>query len=649
MTLRLEDLAVPSQPALSPDGTRLAYVLRTHDLDADRNVSALWLADGDAAPRPLTHGTSDGSPAWSPDGATLAFVRDGQIHLLPATGGEPARLTDLPLGAGEPRWSPDGTRIAFSAPVDPAATEGEDDAARARRANAPVVAGGLDYQADGMGLLRSIRLQVHVADAATGEVRRLTAGRQHALDPSWSPDGATVAYLAKQEGTSDLEAEAAVHLVDTTGGEPRVVAFAGGYAGSARFAPDGRSLVVAGHLGAPRGHARLYVVDLATGEASERAAELDRNVMIGAPAYPGAAPVVAPDGETVLLCVRDRGCTHLYAVPLAGGPATPVLADDDTVVSGLSVVGAVAAVALATATSFGEIVTLDLATGTRSVRTSHGDAVSDVRLHPRRSRDFTIGDGTVVQGWVVRAEETAGPGPLLVDVHGGPHNAWNGTADEVHPYHQELVERGWTVLLVNPRGSDGYGEKHYDGVLGAWGEADAADFLEPIDALVAEGLAGPERLALTGYSYGGFMTCYLTSRDDRFAAAVPGGVVSDLASIAGTSADAHLLSDLELDLFPWRDRERLAELSPYTRVDRVSTPTLVLHGAEDRTCPVGQAQQWYQALRERGVETEMVLYPGGSHLFPLDGPPSHRLDYSRRVVDWVERYAGGASSGRAAR
>lgn len=638
----LADLAVPSQPALSPDGRRLAYVLRTHDLDGDRGVTALWIADGNAAPRPLTHGTADGSPAWSPDGATLAFLRDGQIHLLPAAGGEPTRLTDLPLGAGEPRWSPDGARIAFSAPVDAAAVDGEDDAARARRAAAPVVAGGLDYQADGMGLLRSVRTQVHVVEVADGAVRQLTHGRQHALEPAWSPDGAALAYLAKREETSDLQAEAAVHLLDAGGGAPRPVAFAGGYAGSARFTPDGRSLVVAAYPGEPRGHVRLYTVDLASGDRTELAAELDRNVMVGAPAYPGAVPVVAPDGETVLFCVRDRGCTHLYAVPLAGGPATPLIAGDDEVVSGLSVAGEVLAVALGTATSFGEIVTLDRATGARGVRTRHGDALGDVRLHPRTTREFTIGDGTVVQAWIVRAEDATGPTPLLVDIHGGPHNAWNGAADEMHLYHQELVARGWTVLLVNPRGSDGYGELLFDGVFGAWGAADAADFLEPVDALVAEGLADPDRLAVTGYSYGGFMTGYLTSRDDRFAAAVAGGMISDLRS-AGTSDLSSVLDAVELGFRAWEDPAAVAELSPIARVGQVAAPTLVLHGAEDLRCPVGQAQQWYHALRERGVETELVLYPGASHLFPLAGRPSHRLDYGRRVVDWVERYAGRAA------
>ena len=156
-----------------------------------------------------------------------------------------------------------------------------------------------------------------------------------------------------------------------------------------------------------------------------------------------------------------------------------------------------------------------------------------------------------MQGWIIRDPEVTGATPLLIDIHGGPHNAWNGAADDMHLYHQELVARGWTVLLVNPRGSDGYGEQFYTAVFGGWGTADAQDFLEPIDQLVAEGLVDPQRLAVTGYSYGGFMTCYLTGHDERFAAAVAGGVVSDLTSIGGTSDDAHLINDIELGAMPW--------------------------------------------------------------------------------------------------
>ncbi len=624
----LTDLAVPSQPALSPDGARVIYALRTLDAGEDQNVDQLWtVPTTGGAPRRLTTGHADTSPVWSPDGSSIAFVRDGQLHVLATDGGEPEPVTDLPLGAGAPAWSPDGARLAFAAPVDPGA-------------GGPLVADRLDYQADGSGMFGAVRNQVHLVDLASGECKQLTHGTEHAGSPVWSPDGTTIAFTRAEGDDSDLRFRIAVHLLDVDDPKalPRVLAFADGVARTVTYAADGESLLVVGWSGDPVGHARLFRVSLGSGAAFDLTGSLDRNVMPGAPAYPGGLPQETADGR-ILFCLRERGCTHLWSIAADGSDARAELDGAGRVVSGLSVVGGRAAVAIGTPTSYGEIAVLDVTASTETVVTEHGAGLADVELFERVERTFTISDGTDVQAWLVRDPERTGPLPLLVDIHGGPHNAWNAAADEIHIYHQELAARGWAILLVNPRGSDGYGEKFYDAVHGAWGIADANDFLEPIDQLVAEGVADAERLAVAGYSYGGFMACYLTGHDDRFAAAVAGGVVSDLVSMGGTCDDGHFLSAYELGGTPWEEPELYAAMSPLTKVACVRTPTLIVHGAADLTCPVGQAQQWHTALRELGVPTQLVLYPDASHVFILLGSPSQRLDFNRRVLDWVEQYA----------
>ncbi|GLX02418.1 S9 family peptidase [Microtetraspora sp. NBRC 16547] len=641
-------IAVPGDPRLRPDGSAVAYTVTTADRESDENRSEIWLAAPGDGPRRLTGGPRDSSPRWSPDGRSLAYLRpvDGkpQLHLLPMDGGEPRVLTAASLGAGAAVWSPDGRSIAYSAPcgdLDP---------------HAPVVADRLEYKADGTGLLRGLTVHVFVVEVETGETRQVTSGDFHAGEPSWSPDGRRLAFTASMEADRDLVAGGAVYSVDVSGGEPERLTGADVVCAGAWWL--GERLLVVGYAGEPVGHARLF--ELGTDGLVEVKTGLDRNIMVGAPGYPGAVPQLA--GEDLIFCARDGGFTHLYRAPgekIVGG---------NQVISGVSAAAGRIAYVAATPYSAGDVYIADLPAtraegpsgGTPAVSGTAADGTAadgtaadgtadtalaatrlsdhtlpDVELFTPRSRTFTAPDGTPVEGFVLRDETLTESGPLLLDAHGGPHNAWAPVFDGVHLYHQVLVARGWTVLTVNPRGSDGYGEAFYTAALGAWGIADTGDFLSPIDELVDEGVADPERLAVTGYSYGGYVSCWLPTQTDRFKAAIPGGCVSDLVSMAGTSDAGHFLKTHECRGDIAAD---IAAQSPMTHVARVTTPTLLLHGDADDRCPVGQAEQWFAALRERGVPVRLVRYPGGSHLFILNGRPSHRVDYNERIVEWLEQW-----------
>ncbi|MFF9508326.1 prolyl oligopeptidase family serine peptidase [Streptomyces sp. NPDC014724] len=636
--LKIDDLyrfEIPGDPALSPDGERVAYTLATQDAENDRVVRSVWEVRAGGGPaRRLTHGPADTTPRWSPDGTRLAFLREGQLHLLPVDGGEAVPLTTparCPAGAGTPVWSPDGSRIAFSAP------------ATRREETAPVIIDALGWKADGAGTIGSVRTQLFVVEVESGEVRQLTHGDRHAGPPTWSPDGTQLAYPAQSGPDAAVLGTSAAHVVGVgeDAPEPRRIGPAEGLAGPVSWFPDGSALLVVGRTTFAVGHQELLRQPLDGSAPVSVGAALDRNVLPGGPGYPGALPQF--HGDAIVFCARDRGATRLYRVDAAGISASPLPVG--TGVSGCSVATKAgrAAVVVSDASSFAEIELLDLdawtsgepagpSAGAPSVRlTDHMTrSLPEIALHPVTEREFTIADGTVVHGMITRDAQTPAGGPLLVDVHGGPHNAWAPHSDPAHLYHQELASRGWTVLTLNVRASDGYGEAFYTAAVGAWGETDEQDVLQPVATLVAEGLVDPERIALTGYSYGGYLSCWLSARSDVFAAVVPGGTLVDLRSMAGTSEEGHLIADFEIG-----DPERLTELSPISHADAVRAPTLILHGGADDTCPVGQAEQWFHALRTRDVPVRLVVYPGSSHLFLLDGRPSHREDYSRRLIEWV--------------
>lgn len=647
---KLEDLnrfCAPSDPVLSPDGQRAVYTVRTVNEVLDLHEHRLWILDvATGLSSVVTKGTTDVSPRWSPDGLTVAFLRDiggfPQLHLLkPDSAQDPVVATHLPLGAGAPVWSPDGTGIAFSAMVD--AQDRETETAKdtaLRRAKAPIVIRELAYKADGSGQPSGARSQLHVLATASLRSRALTNVAWNIGAVAWHPDGRSLLAVGAGEPDADRRATSSIYRVAVDADQadpPELFALAEGQSIAARWSKSGDSVLVVGRERVSPGHLQLLELDGTGRVRTDLAASLDRNLVLGSPGYPGAMPQQG-SGEKVLFCARHEGSSQLFSVTLGDPQSVRHLRGSrDEVVAGMSVSGDRVAIVTVTPASSGHVSIVQLSTGVVLAESREPDALVELNFVEPVARDFIMSDGAVVHGWVLRHPATQGATPLLLDIHGGPHNAWTGVVDGTHLYHQVLAAQGWTVLTVNPPSSDGYGEKFFMANVGSWGHGDQNSFLESVDSLIEDGLVDPNRLAVAGYSYGGYSVCWLTSHTDRFAAAIAGGLICDTTGLV-TSDEGYPELCRELNATPWEDADALLAQSPYASVSAVHTPTLILHGLADHRCPVNQAEQWFVALRARCVPTELVLYPGESHLFIILGRPSHRVDYAKRLVDWLHRF-----------
>ncbi|MFD8380011.1 prolyl oligopeptidase family serine peptidase [Streptomyces sp. NPDC059679] len=629
------------QVALSPRGDRVAIVVRWADTARDRWTTALVVrdtAEGAKEPEAVVPAGAD-APAWSPDGRWLAhLVREpGQPGVSLALWSAVDR-TVRPLArglraAGRPMWSPDGTRVAFVA--------AEEDGGEAP-GRAPHVVRDLGYKIDGVGLVPKARRHLHIADIATGDVRQLTRGGFDVHGPAWSPDGAVLSLGVSRPAGDVPWPLADVCLADAATGELRHLVDWGGTVVWTGWTPE-RQIVFAGqrHPG-PCQHSSLYrVVDGPHGEPVDLLAGFGRRLVASARGTTPAALFLGT-GD-FLFCAREAGGTRVYRAPAGGGRATPWFGGDSTVVMGMSASAAADSLALVIgdARTPGDVyLTPTDEPGPRKLTELNPwaarftvTAAEDIRFSPPGRPEL--------HGYLLRGRPAGTRGPTLFDIHSGPDYVWRPSLSPRHLYHRALAARGWNVLLLNPRGSDGYGEAFMRAPLGRPGFSEEEDFLFALDRMVRDGLASEGQVAVMGSSHGGFMTNWLTARTDRFAAGISVAGVANWSSLYGTSSLGATTAPVLLGGTPQDAPERYAASSPLTYVRDVTAPTLLLHGEDDLMNPIGQSEEWFTALRTQGCEVEFVRYPGSGHLFMHNGPLGHQEDYRRRVVAWLVEHVEG--------
>lgn len=637
----LSQLRSVGEVQISPDAARVAYSVIVND-GPGRPSSQVWMLDV-ASGRPARLPGAAAQPRWSPDGRRLAYYgRAGDAWGLmtsAADGSDPVFLAPvggtnhpLPSSGEEMAWSPDGSRLAFiSSAPGPEQDANGDPMVITRYLYKPTASEGLTRFNDNR------RLHIFIVEVATKSVRQLTGGDYYEHSIAWSPSGEEIAFVSNRGPDPDRFFNYDLFAVRVGDGTVRTITDTKSAEYVPAWSPDGRTLAF---LATKRPltssettmeDTHVWLVDADGRNRREIGGEIDNRQ---------GAPLWAPDGRSVYFTVQERGSVHLYQLPTGGGQARAIvnetgsvgqwsIARNSTVAYALSTPGSPAELFLAQARA-------QTPRATRALSSLNHELLASRAVAPVAPFTFKSFDGAEIEAFLTRPPALA-PGsshPMIVIVHGGPHGqqgpAFNWKA-------QVYAARGWASLMVNYRGSTGYGQKLADAIFKDQNGGDAKDVLAGVDAALARySWIDPDRLGIEGGSYGGQLTNWIITQTVRFKAAIPIASIANLVSF-NYMAYYHDYLAVEFGSFPHENglMDLLWERSPIRHVAKVRTPTLLAHGENDNDVPVAEAEQFYIALKDAGVETVMVRYPREGHGVR---EVRHQIDLLERSIAWYETH-----------
>ena len=594
----------------SPQGDRLALVVSVPPKTV-LPTSHIWVYEvASGHLRQFTDSPkSEFDPEWSPDGKRLAFLSDrngpASLYMMDASGGEARPLLEKDRTVSSFAWSPDGTKIAYIGPDPETAAEKKEK----------------EEKKDAFVVDKDNRLpRLWILDVKSGAVRAISPERWRVSSAEWLPAGDALIASATSRPQEDYPTNR-IYRVDAASGKMQEISTPRGPFGDLRVSPDGKSVAyLASPAFGPAPH-DLYVQPLAGGEARDLTATSINRVVQGYDWRPdGSLVAMAQTGfENRLYDVARSGS----ATALAKFPANPMS-------FAVSHSGTIAIVG-ETSTTAPELWVRQGRGEARKI-TDFNKAWAGIALSPLHVVHYKSFDDLEIEAGLYYpcGSTQRNHLPTIFLIHGGPTGAW---LNSINTWAQLLAARGYAVFTPNVRGSTGYGENFVDMNRADWGGKDFRDVMAGVDHLVAEGVADPNRLGITGWSYGGYMTQWAITQTNRFKAAVAGGGMTDLLSEFGTEN----IPGYDSWFWGWSSDNpyRFLQHSPLVFAKNVKTPLLMVHGENDPIDPIGQDEEFYRALKYYGTTVEFVKYPREPHGFR---EKNHQLDWQHRMLDWFAKY-----------
>lgn len=647
-------LRAVTDPRISPDGNTVAFVVTEADMKTNFRNSDLWVAaveDGEPQPRTfaskrLTFAPKrDDSPQWSNDSRRLAFIsdRDGkaQVYVMRVDGGEAEKVTDAKTAVQSFAWSPDGKRIAYIA-ADPVPEAREKE----KKDGFDQIIVDADYQ---FAHINVINLPASPSSEIAKPVK-LTDGALHVTELEWSPDGKSLAFAARSTPKLADSSTTEIYLLDLSNQSAKPVKITSNDRAESDLAwsPDGKTLsfLSTSDKYPTIGPSRIHL--LAIDGINRQPAKAPQVLL---PQFDGyiTRQEWSPDGKFIYFAADTGVNRHIYRLTTNGWKLEmrtrqPDLQGSFSLSQKSHLMTYLTEDSMHPADVMITLVQPDTA----------GDSVAYfkplTRMNPQAAQ-FAFGRVEVIK-WKSSKDNREIEGllvypidyqqgkryPLITSIHGGPEGAYQlsfmaGYNEFPHIY----AARGYASFFPNFRGSSNYGAEFASANVSDLGGGDYQDVMSGVDYLVERGIADPARLAIKGYSYGGYLSGWIIGHSERFKAAVFGAGLSNAISYYSTG-DIQFQRETLHQGTPWRNNQNMIERSPVFYLQNAKTPSLIYHGEKDERVPLGQSFETYVGLKKAGVPAQLIIYPREGHGIR---EPNHQLDKMRREMEWIEKYVRG--------